>query len=49
MDRAVEGRTSVAVAYLDGMPTGPSDPGQTRVNPKTIRGPWTFEFEAPAP
>jgi len=49
MDHAVEGRTSVTVASLDGMPTGPLDPGQTRVNPKTIRGPWTFEFEAPAP
>jgi len=49
MDRAVEGRTSVAVAYLDGMPTGPPDPGQTSVTPKTIRGPWVFEFEAPAP
>ena len=29
MDRAVEGRTSVAVARLEGMPTGPPDPGQT--------------------
>lgn len=49
MDRAVEGRTSVAVAYLDGQPTGPLDPGQTSVTPKTIRGPWVFEFEAPEP
>jgi hypothetical protein len=50
MDRAaVEGRASVAVASLEGMPTGPPDSGQTRVNPKTIRGPWTFGFEAPAP
>ena len=49
MDRAVEGRTSVAVASLEGMPTGPLDSKQTRVNPKTSRGPWTFEFEAPAP
>ena len=49
MDHAVEGRTSVTVASLEGMPTGPLDPGQTSVNPKTIRGPWTFEFEAPAP
>ncbi len=49
MDHAVEGRTSVAVASLEGMPTGPLDSGQPRVKPKTIRGPWTFEFEAPAP
>jgi hypothetical protein len=49
MDRAVEGRMSVAVANLKGMPTGPLDSGPTRVNPKTIRGPWTFEFEASAP
>ena len=49
MDRAVEGRTSVAVASLEGMPTGPPDPGQTVVYPKTIHGPWTFEFEAPDP
>ena len=49
MDRAVEGRASVAVASLEGMPTGPLDSGQTCVNPKTIRGPWTFGFEAPAP
>jgi hypothetical protein len=31
------------------MPTGPPDPGQTVINPKTIHGPWTSEFEAPAP
>ena len=40
MDRGtVEGRTSVAVASLEGMPTGPLDSKQPRVNPKTIRGP----------
>ena len=49
MDQVVEGRTAVAVARLEGMPTGPLDPGQTVIHPKTIRGPWVFEFEAPAP
>jgi hypothetical protein len=48
MAAPVEGRSSVTVANLEGMPTGPPDPGQTAINPKTIRGPWTFEFEAPA-
>jgi hypothetical protein len=48
MGRAVEGRTSVTVAYLEGMPRGggmPSDANTFR--PKRITGPWTFEFEAP--
>ncbi len=49
MGHAVEGRTSVTVANLEGMPTGPLDPGQTSINPKTIRGPWTFEFEVSDP
>lgn len=49
MTPPVEGRTSVTVATLEGMPTGPPDPDQTVINPKTIHGPWTFEFEAPAP
>ena len=47
MAAPAEGRSSVTVANLEGMPTGPPDPGQTVVNPKTIRGPWTFEFDAP--
>lgn len=45
----VEGHSSVTVANLEGMPTGPPDPEQTVINPKTIHGPWAFEFEAPAP
>ena len=44
--RAVEGRTSVTVDRLEGSPA----PGTgTEVRPKTVRGPWTFGFEAPAP
>jgi hypothetical protein len=49
MDAPVEGRSSVTVTHLEGFPRGPFDPGQTRINPKSIRGPWTFEFEAPGP
>jgi hypothetical protein len=47
MGDAVEGRTSVTVPKLEGLPREPTDPEQTSVKPKTIRGPWTFEFEAP--
>ena len=43
----VEGRSSVTVTNLEGMPTGPPDPEQTVINPETIHGPWTFEFDAP--
>ena len=43
----VEGRSSVTVTNLEGMPTGPQDPEQTVINPETIHGPWTFEFDAP--
>jgi hypothetical protein len=39
MGREVEGRTSVTVAYLEGM--------SRSLTPKRIRGPWTFEFKAP--
>ena len=49
MTAPVDGRSSVTVTNLEGMPTGPPDPEQTVINPKTIHGPWTFEFEAPAP
>lgn len=50
MAAPMEGRSSVTVTKLEGMPTGPSDPGEGgAVNPKTIRGPWTFEFEVPGP
>jgi hypothetical protein len=48
MDHAVEGRTSVTVAYLEGMPRGGGMPSDAETfRPKRIRGPWTFEFEAP--
>lgn len=43
----VEGRSSVTVTNLEGMPRGGPPPGTTTINLKTIRGPWTFEFEAP--
>jgi hypothetical protein len=46
MDRAVEGHTSVTVDHLEGFPASGNG---TTVQPKTIHGPWTFEFEAPAP
>ena len=49
MGRAVEGRTSVTIANLEGWPRGGPPAGTTTFNPKTIRGPWTFEFEAPGP
>jgi hypothetical protein len=42
----VEGPSSVTVAYLHGMPRDASDPDE---DGKKVRGPWTFEFEAPAP
>jgi hypothetical protein len=47
MEAPVEGRSSVTVAYLEGMPQGDSSTGTMTINPKRIRGPWTFEFEAP--
>jgi hypothetical protein len=48
MGRAVEGRTSVTVAYLEGMPRGGGPPSDAETfRPKRITGPWTFEFEAP--
>jgi hypothetical protein len=49
MGRAVEGRSSVTVAELEGFPKDPAwGPGETlEENIGTIRGPWTFEFEAP--
>jgi hypothetical protein len=46
MDHAVEGRTSVTVAYLEGMPRGGLPTGAKSFRPKVIRGPWTFEFDA---
>ena len=45
----VEGRSTVTVTNLEGMPRGGTLAGTTTFNPKTIRGPWTFEFEAPSP
>ena len=54
MEAPVEGRSSVTVAYLEGMPRnleemprGDSSTGAMQITPKRIRGPWTFEFEAP--
>jgi hypothetical protein len=56
MKAPVEGYSSVTVAYLEGMPRGDSvkprgdsSTGAMQINPKRIRGPWTFEFEAPGP
>jgi hypothetical protein len=46
MGRAVEGRSSVTVDRLEGVPAAGTG---TTVHPETIRGPWTFEFEAPGP
>jgi hypothetical protein len=45
----VEGHSTVTVTNLEGMPRGDPPPGTTTIDPKTIRGPWTFEFEAPDP
>jgi hypothetical protein len=48
MERAVEARTSVTVAYLEGIPRGGGLPSDAKtLRPKRIHGPWTFEFEAP--
>jgi hypothetical protein len=49
MAAPVEGRSSVTVTNLEEMPRGDPPAGTTTFNPKTIRGPWTFEFEAPGP
>ena len=49
MGAPVEGRSSVTVAMLWGILRGPVDPSEDSEDPKTIRGPWTFEFEAPSP
>jgi hypothetical protein len=47
MGAPVEGRSSVTVAYLEGTLKNPSNAREARAAPKMIRGPWTFEFEAP--
>ena len=47
MEAPVEGPSSVTVAYLEGIPQGDSLSGDETFRPKRIRGPWTFEFEAP--
>ena len=49
MAASMEGRSTVTVTNLEGMPRGGPPAGTTTFNPKTIRGPWTFEFEAPGP
>ncbi len=46
MATPVEGRSSVTVTDLEGMPRVGPPAGATTFNPKTIRGPWTFEFDA---
>jgi hypothetical protein len=48
MAAPMEGRSSVTVTNLQGFPSGPLDPSEAGVvNPKTIRGPWIFEFKVP--
>lgn len=47
MDAPVEGRSSVTVETLESLPGSSSDPDES-LEPKVIRGPWTFEFDAPA-
>jgi hypothetical protein len=47
VEAPVEARSSVTVVNLEGLPKDPQNLGETRVNPKTIRGPWTFGFEVP--
>ena len=49
MAAPVEGRSTVTVTNLEGMPRGGTPADTTTINPKTIRGPWTFEFDAPDP
>ena len=46
MDAQVEGRSFVTVETLESVPGSSSDPDEPLV-PKVIRGPWTFEFDAP--
>ena len=43
----VEGRSSVTVSYLDGLPKNVQGEGPVRA--KQITGPWRFEFEVPNP
>lgn len=47
MAAPVEGRSSVTVTNIEGMPRGGPPAGATTFDPKTIRGPWTFEFGVP--
>jgi hypothetical protein len=49
MGEPVEGPSSVTVAGLAGTLKNPSNTREARAAPKIIRGPWTFEFEAPEP
>lgn len=47
MAETVEGRSSVVVASLEGMPRDVAPTPSGSIDTRTIRGPWTFEFEAP--
>jgi len=50
-----EGRSSLEVAAINGMPRCPTENAEAteacydRIGEKTIRGPWRFEFEVPDP
>lgn len=46
----LEGRSSVTVGELEGIPPCPSGNDEVcQKKERLIRGPWTFEFEVPAP
>jgi hypothetical protein len=51
----LDGRSSVEVAAIEGMPTCPTENAEAaqacheKIGDRMIRGPWRFEFEAPDP
>ena len=42
-----EGRSSITVTYLDGIPTQEMPSGPQGMQPKMLQGPWKFDFEVP--
>jgi hypothetical protein len=51
LEGPVEGRSSLEVAAIEGMPKCPADSAEAcydRVGERRIRGPWKFDFDVPS-
>jgi hypothetical protein len=55
LEEPLDGRSSVEVAAMEGMPTCPTENAEAlkacdkKIGYRRIRGPWRFEFEVPNP